>query len=434
MTTGTTSPTSDRPIDLTADVAVVGGGLAGLTAAAYAARNGATVLLLDARRQLGGRARTTVDAGFHFNEGPHALFDHGAGQNAVRGLGIVPAGARPPTATAALSMGGRVRHVPPPPAAAAVASLIRRLGADHADPAWVGVTARQWIDERIGRPDGRALAAALVRITTYTAELDRLSADAAIAQVRSGLKGVTYLHGGWGRLVAAIEQVARDAGTAIVTGKATGVARDGDRWTVEASDPDTGDLRRVVAGNVVLAGGGPTTAAQLAGDLAPSLREAEATADPVHAACLDLGLRGLTRRSTQAVLGVDRPTYASVHTAHARLAEDGHVLHVMRYEPPAECVTADLEAIADEAQPGWRDEVAAHQIGLRRVVAFDRPKPGLGLVGRPGAVVPEVDGLFLAGDWVGPHDMLGSASLASGRAAGTAAARRAAAAPELQRA
>lgn len=425
MHVATDPPTTRSTVD-TVDVAVVGGGIAGLTAAAYAARRGASVVVVEARREIGGRARTTRDEGYRFNEGPHALYDVGAGRRALRDLAIEPAGGRPPLATATVSMGGRLRRVPPPSATAAVARLVRALGRDAADPAWVDASAQQWIEERVDPPDGRALAAALVRLTTYCGRLDLLSADAAIAQLRSGLKGVTYLHGGWATLVAAIAKVAHDAGAGVAHGKVTDLVPDGDRWTVTIRDAETGDDSRVVASSVVLAAGGPAGAAELAGASAPSLRHAADQASPVHAACLDLGLVRLTRRSTQSALGVDEPTYAVVHSAHARLAQEGEVVHVMRYEPPGDVGRADLEAIADELQPGWRANERARQLGLRRVVAYDRPRPGAGLIGRPGPVVHDAPGLFVAGDWVGPDDLLAGASLASGRAAGTAAAQRSA--------
>jgi len=46
-----------------------------------------------------------------------------------------------------------------------------------------------------------------------------------------------------------------------------------------------------------------------------------------------------------------------------------------------------------------------------------------GLAGRPsiGALTPELPGVFVAGDWVGPEGLLADAALASGHAAGRAA-------------
>ena len=57
------------------DVAVVGGGLAGLAAAAFAARAGATVTLLDGRA-VGGRARSADREGFVVNEGAPGVTVH----------------------------------------------------------------------------------------------------------------------------------------------------------------------------------------------------------------------------------------------------------------------------------------------------------------------------------------------------------------------
>src|SRR5437899_239644 len=57
---------------------VVGGGLAGLTAATLLARAGARVTLYERSTTLGGRAITQNEAGFLLNLGPHALYRAGA--------------------------------------------------------------------------------------------------------------------------------------------------------------------------------------------------------------------------------------------------------------------------------------------------------------------------------------------------------------------
>src|SRR6476620_8303207 len=70
------------------DVAVVGGGLAGLAAAATAARAGRSVTLFAQAPAPGGRARTRTEDGFAFNIGPHALYRTGNSLGILRDRGV----------------------------------------------------------------------------------------------------------------------------------------------------------------------------------------------------------------------------------------------------------------------------------------------------------------------------------------------------------
>src|SRR5215203_455896 len=70
------------------DVVVVGGGMAGLTAASYLARAGVRVTLFEKAPILGGRAASRDLEGFRFNRGIHALYTGGATSQVLRELGI----------------------------------------------------------------------------------------------------------------------------------------------------------------------------------------------------------------------------------------------------------------------------------------------------------------------------------------------------------
>jgi phytoene dehydrogenase-like protein len=54
-------------------ITVIGGGLAGLTAAVTAAEEGSRVTVYEAHHTLGGRART-AEGPYRTNDGPHALY------------------------------------------------------------------------------------------------------------------------------------------------------------------------------------------------------------------------------------------------------------------------------------------------------------------------------------------------------------------------
>ena len=54
----------------------------------------------------------------------------------------------------------------------------------------------------------------------------------------------------------------------------------------------------------------------------------------------------------------------------------------------------------DVVHPGWRDELIEARFGRALVVTHDRPRPGTDPADRPTVAVPDVPGVFVAGDWI----------------------------------
>jgi phytoene dehydrogenase-like protein len=415
----------EEPIGNGFDLVVVGGGLAGLAAAALAGRAGRSVALLEKAREPGGRASTSEENGFRFNFGPHALYHRGRAASVLRDLGVAWSGRRPSGAGSLAWDGGALQPLP-----TGAWSLLRsrKLGVrdklelgrqlvrlPRIDPRPLQATSLEaWLRSAVGRPRPRRILEAFFRLATYANAPALLSAGAAIEQLQLALNGgVWYLDGGWQSLVDGLRRKATEAGARILTqARAEALEQDGAVRGVRLAD---GTLLRTRAAVLAIP---PAEASRLA-DLPVTRRWAQA-AVPIQASCLDLGLRSLPRPNARFALGLDRPLYLSVHSAYARLApESGALIQAAQYLPPdartdPKAVELELEQLLEAIQPGWRGEVIRRRFlpGLTVCNALVQAGAG-GLPGRPGPEVPGVANLYVAGDWVGPEGMLADAALAS---------------------
>jgi phytoene dehydrogenase-like protein len=397
-------------------VVIAGAGLAGLAAAATAARAGARVLILD-EKSPGGRARTNDVDGFRFNRGPHAVYKGGAGRKVLTRLGVRPAMHTPPLRGARALAGGELhsplsRRVMGARAAAQLAAVFTRLSrTDDRDSR--GVTTRQWLASLDLTPRAAATLELLARVSTYTADMDAMPADVAIGQLRLVLRSVGYPDEGWQFLVDSLVAAATDAGAELRTGTpVTGIDGEPGAWRVRTMSGE-----EIPAAAVVVATGTPAGTRRLL----PSDPGWGAFGPEVTAACLDLGVR---HTRTQLAFGIDEPLYLSPHAPAGNLAPAGMgMVHVARYgatTPDAD--RSRLQAFAATAgiAPG---DVAASRFLPKMTVVTALPAVGAGLAGRPPVAVAGTPGLFVAGDWAGPTGWLSDASLSSGEQAGLLAAR-----------
>jgi phytoene dehydrogenase-like protein len=423
------------------DAIVIGGGLAGLSAATFIARQGKRVGLLEQARVLGGRARTKTQGGFHFNIGPHALYRGGRGIEVLRELGVTPGG-QVPAVSGAYAIKGGQKHAFPSGITSLLTTSLFGLSAKLEAMRWLAslarldadglmrVSLREWLESHITHGEVQDFFRAAMRIGTYTDAPDLMSAGAALRQLQLAFaSGVLYLDGGWQTLVDQLLDAALQAGVEIETGaKAERV----ERATGATRAVRTADGQLIHATHVVIAAG-PAVAASLVERRGPSLLARWAGQSvAVKAACLDIALTRLPKPKALYAFGIDRPLYLSVHSAAARLAPAGGALiHVAKYlapdghESPAQ-IEGELESLLDLVQPGWRDCVEQRRFlpDLTVMNALARADHG-GTRGRPGPQVDDEPGLYVVGDWVGPEGMLVDAGLASARrAAEMIAARR----------
>jgi phytoene dehydrogenase-like protein len=443
------------------NVVIVGGGLAGLAASIFLARAGRTVTVFEKRRVLGGRAITQLRSGYRFNLGAHAFYRAGAGAAVCKELGVPVRGmlAKPKgialiegaerrlplsiaslLTTSLLSLGGKLQ----------LASALWRIrGLDRSR---VGsITLREWLDTNVSDPRARQVLESLIRLASYADHAETESAALALGQMKIALRGAIYVHEGWQRIIDSMHSTAISSGVHFVTSsrivgvecednrvravRMGGLEVDADRMDTHAiafpeMTPEQVEGARLPAETVLLAVD-PVTAADLAGEAGAAWMSAR----PVTAACLDVALRTLPNPKRTFALGIDEPVYFAAQSVWAHLTpKGGALLHTVKYrkersatdveidgertrrDTAAAADERELEALLDRMQPGWRDVLVHRRFLPSMTVSNALVTP---TSSRPSPVTP-VQGLYLAGDWVGDEGLLSDAALASARAAAKA--------------
>lgn len=366
-------------------ISVVGGGLGGLVAAIAAREAGLDVQLLEAKRELGGRARSTPPP-YVANWGPHALYRDGKLWAWLRERGLTPACVKPPLRRALLMRWkGEVRRVPPMELIVGLART-RRKTAPH-DRSFT-----DWASDIVGPESASALAHA-AGVFTFDHDPGRLSAafvQDRLVRVTSIPSPARFVVGGWSQLIATLERRARDLGVRIET----------------SSPVDTLPEPPVV---VAMAIG---SAARLLGDAAISWTG-------TRTALLDLGIEA-RRNDPYVVSDLDTAGWVETYTyADPSLAPHGeHLVQAQIGLRPGESLEAGvsrIEEILDQAFAGWRARET-----WRRRAAVENETGALDLPGTTWRDRPAIDrgaGISLVGDMASAPGLLGEVSHASALAA-----------------
>jgi phytoene dehydrogenase-like protein len=391
------------------DVLIIGGGLAGLTASAILAKAGKQVILLEKAATLGGRSRTQNQSDFLLNLGPHALYKQGIAARTYRELGLKIVGGEPTISQGAVYSRDTLQPIPLSPLALLQSSLftwtekwemfrlLKRVTSLNPIEQR-GQTVADWLAANVRGESVKAFLQAVLRLSTYCADLELLDAGLAFEQFHLTLGSVLYLDRGWQTLVDGLVGISHQFGAKLLTvQQISKVDSTGSSLALELADGNT-----MTAAHLIIATD-PATVQQLLGVKFPTI--------PIRAACLDLALRRLPIPDHTFVLGLDQPFYYSVHSAYSKLApESGAVLHVARYlrhdeDIPATALRSQLEAFLDRLQPGWQQEVVHTRFMPNLTVAQD-------ILGKSSIDIG-MSNIYLAGDWVGDRGMLVDRSVAS---------------------
>jgi len=381
-------------------VTIVGGGIAGLTAAIACAEGGAAVSLLEARSALGGRARSS-EGPYKANFGPHVLYKDGPFWKWMAQRKILPPYAGLPLAGVKLRWGGEIRRVPP---LGALPKVLRMRGRE----APVDMDFRTWVAEH---SDERTAAMLSAGAGVYTFHHDPGALSAAFVWPRtvrtllSPPPTARYAIGGWNALVASLERRARDLGVEIETGH---------------------PVRELPPGTTIVA-------TELS-EARPLLGDESLSWTSGHTVCLDLGLRH-RRGDPFVVSDMDEAGWIERFSAADRtLAPEGEELvqaqMPVRPGESTEQAAARLERLLDASLPDWRARET-----WRRRQALDGRSGALDLPGttwRDRPAVDRGDGVYLAGDMVAAPGLLSEVAWASAIEASRLALEAAAERPRLR--
>jgi phytoene dehydrogenase-like protein len=404
------------------DVVIIGGGLAGLTAANILAKEGKRVVVLEKSNRPGGRSITNHSQGALFNIGAHALYTGGEAMAIFNELGIEINGKN----ALVQSHGLWKNKVVPFPTG--LGSLLKCPLFSWSDKIQFGqlifqiwkmniddlpeISLSEWIEKEIKSPEVKQIFYVLCRSITYTDAPSLQLARPVFKQLQSGLKSkVLYVDGGWESIVTRLRERAENLGAEILCKRKV--------LEIEEAYPlkiiRCADGEAYEAYDAILATP-PEEAARLIIDRGESEWSKQAT--PVMATCLDLYLTHLPNPAHQFVLGIDQPILFTNESRAAKVGEDGHaVVHLVRYLDPTnqdhdpQRNKDQLETIMDLLQPGWRKALITQQFLPKITVVHNFPRIGRKPFG------PEMQGYYVAGDWAGDEEILSDAAVASGKRA-----------------
>ncbi|MGG0275816.1 phytoene desaturase family protein [Bacillus rhizoplanae] len=411
------------------DVAIIGGGFAGLTAALFLAKEGKKVVVLEKSDRYGGRSMTINKNGVLMNLGAHALYKGGEAMKIFDELGITIKGNEPSTG-AHVIWKNEVYQVPMGLRSLFSKQFLNGLGKVrlaklmfHLSKMDVNSVSNEsvqaWAEREIIDPMVRHFFYALCRLTTLTYAPSIQLARPVVRQIQRGMKeGVLYVDHGWESIVTELRSKAVSFGVKLLESmNVNSIDHNGQVERVSCTNGESFDVESVIIATP------PNEACRLVPHVEKtSLYHWNEEAIPVTASCYDLGLKTLPNINHQFVLGLDQPVAFVNQSRAAKLSNNGtSVVSLVKYHDlnrisiDSQTDKQQLEHTMDLLHPGWQKEVVEQQYLPKITVMHNFPHTGR--TEKPGPAVPEIKGLYIAGDWAGDEELLVDAAVASAKRA-----------------
>jgi phytoene dehydrogenase-like protein len=410
------------------DVVIVGGGLAGLTAAVMLANEGKRVAVLEKGKNFGGRGSSKEVSGTFLNLGPHALYKKGKAIRILKELDIRVNGGTPnlngkiydqgsdfqlPSTflsvlqTKYLNMKEKKEFL----------SLMLNIGKiDHA--LYFHQTLQQWVENHIQSPRIQSLFYALCRLSTYTNAPELVNAGAVLNQLRISLGGAIYVHRGWKTIIDQLLEKVSRLDVALLS-NSTVIELDLKKKANTVSYQKGNEINQLTSEWIIATTPPKVVNRFLKGAQNTQLGQIISNATPVKTACLDVVLNYMTNPQHDFALDMNQSLYYSNHSQSAKLSyhPEHQVIHVMKYLRTDETLTSEemLSSFLEKNQPQWKDHLVVQRFLPNLIVSHRIPT--VGSIDMMDCAQREFEGLLLAGEWVSNEMLLAEAALITAKKA-----------------
>lgn len=413
------------------DVVIVGGGLAGLSAAAYLSSRGKKIALLE-RGALGGRAVTLKIKGFNFNFGAHAIYsrDTSVLRTFEKELDLHIDWQDFNPNKAKYDLGDALTDVP-----ANVQGLFRTKvlkGLDKVmftfevlktmlkmETGHPHLSIQKWMEKKHVSEDVQEMMLTLASSNFFTREPEKIPSDVFFQYYRrlfTTNKPVAYIGGGWQALIDEfVRVIEQNNGTILTKTKVESLRVEDDR--VVAAVTAEGEI----TGDEFISCIPPKEMVKVFKDTKLEHAISQyASYDPTYVVVYDVGLKNRIDVPYTYIYDKQNNIFITDISYYDTtcVPEGGQLLQATAYinqsdlgnKENIEQRKAEIEQLYDKHFPGWREELVVPRVSTRAVVQeikwtmTQKPMP---------TFLPDYRNLFFAGDWCEGQGQLSELSFSS---------------------